>query len=144
MKNLSEFKSRKEWEAAIWEKFLENVKMSKSKQELKKIFDGLLSASEKKTIVKRLIAISLIKQGKTYRQIREIVWVSHNTISALKKTLKKRSEYQNNPSSNKRNKMNKTGRTRGIPEKTIFDYWLNFPLPSYTGKGRWRFLNYQG
>jgi uncharacterized protein YerC len=144
MENLSEFKSRKEWEAAIWGKFLENIRQSKSKRELKEFFNGLLSAGEKKAIIKRLIAISLIKQGKTYRDIREIVWISHNTISALKKMLKKRSEYQNNPSLNKKNKMNKRGRTRGVPEKTIFDYWLNFPLPSYTGKGRWKFLNYQG
>ncbi len=144
MGNLSKFKSRKEWEAAIWKSFLENIKKSKSSQKLKEIFNNLLSAREKKIIINRLITISLIKQGKTYREIREIVWVSHNTISALKKMLKKHSEYQNNPFLNKGNKMNKTGRTRGISANTIFDYWLNFPWPTYRGKGRWRFLNYQG
>lgn len=142
MENLSKFKSRKEWETAIWEKFLENIRRSKSEQKFKEFFNSLLSASEKKIIINRLIAISLIAQGKTYRQIREVVWVSPNTISALKKMLKKHSEYQNNPLLNRRNKTNKTERTRGISPNTIFDYWLNFPWPAYTGKGRWRFLNY--
>lgn len=80
MKELSKFKSRKEWEKFIWGKFLKSIKDIDSNKGLGKLLDSVLSENEKRLIIKRMVAISLIRQGKTYKEIGEILWISPETI----------------------------------------------------------------
>ncbi|PIY58867.1 hypothetical protein COY97_01955, partial [Candidatus Wolfebacteria bacterium CG_4_10_14_0_8_um_filter_39_64] len=87
MKNINEFKSRKEWENYLWRVFLKNVEKSKLEKRLANFLNNLLSETEKKNIVRRLTVIFLLKQGKTYKEIGEILWISPGTISAIKKSL---------------------------------------------------------
>ncbi|MDP3052826.1 MAG: Trp family transcriptional regulator [bacterium] len=145
MKKISEFKSRKEWEDFLWSKFLENAERARSEKQLKNFLDNLLSANEKKLIIKRLTALAMIKAGKSYKEIEEILWISPSTISALKKSIEKQSGYQSNRYYAKKSKSEKIEKhKKGLPpQKTILDYWLNFPFPTKGGK-RWKFLNYQG
>ena len=93
MKNLSEFKSRKEWEEFAWSSFLKKLLIINQEKQLKELLESVLSAKEKKLIINRLIAAALINKGKTYREIGEILWLSPNTISAIKKGLLKKSFY---------------------------------------------------
>lgn len=145
MREFSKFKSRKEWEKFIWGKFLESVKKTDSNKQLGKLLDSVLSENEKRLIIKRIAAISLIRQGKTYKEIGEILWLSPSTISSIKKSLKSGLFYQSRRDIDRKKKNQKRdSKEKAIPPLTIFDYWLNFPLPPMTGRGRWKFLNYQG
>ena len=144
MEEIFKFKSRKEWEDFVWSKFLENAERAKIDQQLKSFLDKLLSANEKKLITKRLTTLAMIKAGKTYKEIEEVLGISPSTISALKKSVKKGSGYQSNRYYAKESRNEKRKHIKGLPAQTILDYWLNFPFPTKTGKGRWKFLNYQG
>jgi len=61
MKNINEFKSRKEWENYLWRVFLKNVEKSKLEKRLANFLNNLLSETEKKNIVRRLTVIFLLK-----------------------------------------------------------------------------------
>ena len=93
MESFSNFKSRKEWEEFIWQKFTERLKNTKTSEQLKEILESVLGSREKNFMIKRLIAIALISQNKTYREIGEIIWLSPNTISSVKKNLFRKSIY---------------------------------------------------
>lgn len=94
MKNLSEFKSRKEWKEFAWLSFLKEFQKVNSKKQFKELLESVLSAKEKDLIINRLIAAALISKNKTYREIGEILWLSPNTISAIKQGLLKKSLYR--------------------------------------------------
>jgi len=144
MEEISKFKSRKKWEEGIWQKFLENIEKADSKRQITKLLDNLLSINEKKLVSKRLAALALIRAGKTYKEIGEILWISPSTVSALKKSVHKATNYQSNRYYAGKSRNEKRKNMKGLPPQTILDYWLNFPLPKKTGRGRWKFLNYQG
>lgn len=101
IKNLSEFSSRKEWENYLWKEFLKRVNDKK----LELFLNNLLTNQEKRNIIKRLAIISLFKKGMNYRQIGEILWLSHNTISSIKKSIGS-GEYKSYFEISKRNKNN--------------------------------------
>lgn len=84
--------SRKEKAELVWEKLLESIK----NPELKILLNTLLSRYEKDIITNRLIAVSLIKQGKTYKEIGKELWLSPSTIRSLKRITENNStkEYQ--------------------------------------------------
>ncbi len=144
MKKISQFKSRKEWENCLWAKFLENTKKLKSEKKLNVFLDNLFTASEKKLIVKRLAALALVKAGKSYKEIEQILWISPSPISALKKCVYQNDGYFSNRYYAAKSSSEKRKKIKGLPPRTIFDYWLNMPMPTKTGRGRWKFLYYQG
>ena len=73
------------WSEELWENLLETISKTKSKKEIKQLFEKLISKDEKNMILKRLAVIALIKSGNSYQKISEILWLSPNTISAIKK-----------------------------------------------------------
>lgn len=75
------------WTKELWEKFLEKISKMKSKTEIKKFLEKLISKNEKEMILKRLGVIALVAAGKSYQKISEILWLSPNTISTIKKNL---------------------------------------------------------
>ncbi len=93
IKQLPEFKSRKEWQEYIWQEFIKKLYKAKSAKQTQEYLESFLSARERDLIIKRIIATALISQGKKYREIGEILWLSHNTISAIKKGLLKKTIY---------------------------------------------------
>ena len=101
MKNISEFSSRKEWEDYLWKEFLKIA----SNKKLELFLNSLLTNQEKRNIIRRLAVISLFKKGMNYRQIGEILWLSHNTISSIKKSIKS-GEYKSYFEISKKNKNN--------------------------------------
>ncbi len=90
---IQKFKSRKEWEIYVWKKIVEGFAKADSSQELGQSLNMLLTAHEKKQMIKRAVVISLLKQKKSYREIGKILWLSPNTISATRKGLRSPKEY---------------------------------------------------
>lgn len=135
---LDKFKSRKEWAAAVWQTFLKDVKNS----DLGIVLDSLLSPYEKSIIVNRLAATSLIKKGKTYRQIGEQLWLSSTTIRSLKRGLENKHEREYQSYRLLKNKRpSKIMKTREeVPEMPEFFRRLDYLLENFPKKGRpnWR------
>ncbi|MEK7192226.1 MAG: Trp family transcriptional regulator, partial [Patescibacteria group bacterium] len=63
----------------------EKVAKTKSKNEVKRILENLISEDEKKMMLRRLAILALVQAGKSYQEIGEILWVSPQTISTVKK-----------------------------------------------------------
>jgi len=80
----NKYVSKKEQLKLIWLGLLKEINNPK----LEKFLNTLLSQYEKDIISNRLAALSLIKQGKTYREIGKELWLSSTTISSLKSIVK--------------------------------------------------------
>ncbi len=148
MKKLEQFKSRREWEDFIWDKVVDGLVEAGSKSKVNETLNKLIGEYEKKLILRRLTAILLIKDGLSYSQIGEILWVSPSTISAIKKSLSGKSgyvarkkmppaKYSQMPSVEKEttageNFLNKLA-------ETVIDLQMGYTNPKY----RWRFLERQ-
>jgi len=78
-------KHRTEWKEFLWDALAEKIASAKSKRQARQILDRLFSDYEKDLAAKRIAALSLIHQGLGYKEISEILWLSHPTISAIKK-----------------------------------------------------------
>ena len=115
---ISEYSSRKEWEAACWRKISES----------KELLHLLLTSHEKHDLVMRAAALEYLASGKSYKKIGEELWLSPQTISGIKKAIneksyrsylerskkeRKRKQYSPGPPSSK-------PRHRGIPHKTKY------------------------
>jgi len=134
MKSIDKFKSRKDWEGYLWETVLENIARLNTERELKSFLNSLLSEAEKKNISRRLIVFSLLKQGKTYREIGEILWISPGTISAIKKSLINKENYRSKRGIYKEGviKAENLKKMKEIPPETIFDYLARIKWPKIT------------
>lgn len=144
MNKISNFSSRKALEKYLWLRFLASAEKSKSPKSFRSILEILLTSAEKKDVAKRLAALTLLKEGKSYKEISRILWISPATISALKKSLMEQSGYRSGRYYSEKSNKGKRKKMKGLPPLTILDYWLNLPWPKKTGRGRWKFLNYQG
>lgn len=69
----------------VWDELLDKLSNTKSKKELKRALESLVSEYEKRTILRRLAVNALVQRGKSYKKIGEILWISPQTISAIKK-----------------------------------------------------------
>jgi len=76
-------KHRTEWQDFLWGRFLDQFSGVKSKGAVNAIFTNY----EKRLIARRLAALALIKKGVGAREIGRQLWLSRNTISALRKNL---------------------------------------------------------
>ena len=73
------------WQEQLWKKLLYRIAQVHSKEVVEYILKKLLSDHEKRILLKRLAVIALIKSGRSYREISEILWLSPNTVSMIKK-----------------------------------------------------------
>ncbi|MEK7192074.1 MAG: Trp family transcriptional regulator [Patescibacteria group bacterium] len=78
-------KDAEQWMEVLWDELLTKVSNMKSKKELKRTLESLMSEHEKRTILRRLAVNALVRLGKSYKKIGEIIWVSPQTISAIRK-----------------------------------------------------------
>ena len=116
-----------------------SIEKANSKKEIAELLDNLLSYNEKILISKRLAAVALIKDGKSYREIGKILWISPGTVSAIKKSIYLPVSYKSSRYYYGRNKSEKIKRMKGIPPETIFDYWARLPIPKKSYIVRRRF-----
>jgi uncharacterized protein YerC len=142
MRNLKEFNSRKAWVDSIWSKILADIKNPQSAQML----NALISAHEKERIVNRLVALTLIKQGKSYKKIGEELWLSPTTIRSLKRLVENNfnKEYK---SYNKLKKDNvdsgkKEMKSRNLIETSPFIDWIDYYVSVFPKKNgpRWKWV----
>ncbi len=80
-------KSAEEWQEALWDKLIDELSKLKTKQELKNVIEKLISDYERKFILRRLATATLVRQGISYKEIGETLWISPSTISAIKKNI---------------------------------------------------------
>lgn len=108
----------------IWQGLMKEISRAKSEKELIKALSKALTPAELNLLEKRLAVIYLLKQKLSYRKISEIADVHYNTISFIKKGLKKPMRVKKAYSSFLKK------------EKPKFS-----KIPAYRGSGRWPFLN---
>ncbi len=65
----------------------------KSTKTLEKALGKLLSVDEKQAIINRVAVLALVKSGKNYSEIGELLWVSPVTISIIKKNFWDKSSH---------------------------------------------------
>ncbi|HDH31220.1 MAG TPA: hypothetical protein ENH26_00370 [Candidatus Wolfebacteria bacterium] len=83
-------KINKNIEEGTWRKFLSQFKKDLSSEKLDEILSNLLSQQEKIVLARRLAVIFLMKQGKSYSAISQILGIGPQTISAVKKSIPKK------------------------------------------------------
>jgi uncharacterized protein YerC len=114
----------------IWKEFLEKIKKAKSAQEIRGVINKFFTSNEIEILEKRLAIVYFLNKKLSYRKIGEIIWVSPRTISFVKNGLKR----------NKRTLKIKTSSATKISSRDIKP--SKYPrYPTFTGRGRWRFLN---
>ena len=84
---VTEFPSRKHWEAGVWEIIIIRLAEIKNVPELKKALELLLGQKERERLLYRALTISRLNKKLAYREIGRELWVSPQTISAVKKSL---------------------------------------------------------
>ena len=77
---IDNYHSRQEWEIACWRKILES----------KELLSLLVTSHERRNLVRRAAAIDRLISGKSYRKIGNELWLSPQTISAIKKAINER------------------------------------------------------
>src|SRR3989344_2674255 len=79
--------SAEKWTEELWDELLNEIAEKNSKKSIKEILEKVISKSEKKMILRRLGVLTLVRMGKSYSEISEILWTSHATISTIKKNI---------------------------------------------------------
>ncbi len=150
MKSLNQFSSRKEWENHLWEEFIKILSKISSENQTLKFLNILLTKREKENLIKKLVVIALIRKGKNYKEISELLWLSPNTVSAVKKGLKNSlyesyQEISKNRNSIRSKREQKSKKSERITMDDLFialeDFaeWFDKIMLSIDGKGRWKF-----
>src|SRR3990167_831430 len=128
---VNKFKSRKEWKVYVWKKITEGLAKTNSVPEIERSLDMLLTAHEKEQMIKRVAAISFIKQGKSYREIGRILWLSPTTINAIRKSIRMKKGYISDYMHNKKPEKKQKRLTKKELEQLLFTIWVDslFTLP---------------
>jgi uncharacterized protein YerC len=85
IKNPKQFKSRQEWEQFLWNETVGYLLRQNSHVDLKSKLEKLFSERERDFAIRRLTALLLLNEGKSYREIGNVLWISPATISQIKK-----------------------------------------------------------
>ena len=87
MVKISKDKLNEKGKEDAWNFLLEEAKKINSKLDLKEFFDKFLTPREGLVILRRLAIANLLDTGKTYREIKNTLEVSSNTIRDAKDIL---------------------------------------------------------
>ena len=136
---LDKFKSRKEWSNYAWHELLGDIK----NPALAVAMDSLLSSYEKNIIVNRFAAVSLIKEGASYKKIGEELWLSPNTIRSLKIIVEDNlaKEYRSyRTAKNRRKPKTVAVKETKIEESRSFVDWIEYCAAAFPSKHdrRWK------
>jgi uncharacterized protein YerC len=133
----------KDWEEKLWPRFIECVAKSKDDKESARFVRVLLGEIGRDHVVRRFTAVLMLRDGQTYREIRDALGLSYNTIRALLVATQK-GEYVVWEKTERVFKMKETAGISGaIPRRNdLFDSALmDFLLMEVNPKARWRFLH---
>ena len=122
---IGDYSSRKEWEDACWRKMAES----------EEILNLLTTSYERRDLVMRAAVLNGFISGKSYRQISKEIFISLQTISAIKKAIKenhyrsykerskterKKKKYSSNRIDKKKHKQWRVGRRVRTKYGTIY------------------------
>ena len=120
MPPINNFASRNEWEIACWEKILKS----------KNLLQLLIPVHARHALVIRAVTIDILNSVKSYKQIEEELWLSPQTISGIKKSLREKTykSYLERSKKERKKKIysssinTKSGFSRpiGIPRRTKY------------------------
>ena len=79
--------SHREWEDKLWNEMLSHISKINSDLVLNQFLSTIISKKERRIIMKRLAIVLMLKEGKTYNEIGQALWVSPSTIRAVRKSL---------------------------------------------------------
>ncbi|MBI4085962.1 MAG: hypothetical protein HY433_01815 [Candidatus Liptonbacteria bacterium] len=94
---LASFSSRSAWEENVWRTLIAKFTILREPKKLSTALELLITAKERSLLLRRAAAIDRILAGTSYRKIGEELWLTHQTISGIKKALnekKYRSYYE--------------------------------------------------
>lgn len=75
--------ARDEWRQKEIEKLLEAVAKTRTEAEVEELFDCILTTREINDMAKRLEIRTMLKEGKSYLEIRDVMRVSPNIVSRV-------------------------------------------------------------
>jgi|GEM_PF-2508344 len=137
-------KISKEWSASVWGKFKARLQAA-SDQDADRLLALLFTNEEKGLIIRRLTAMTMLRDNQTYREIRDVLGLSYNTIRALQSGLHN-GKYVGWVKAERLYKKKKTISIRELhhkPEKgAIEKFLIDLALLKVDPKARWRFLNH--
>ncbi len=88
---LTDFPSREQWEAAVWEILTNRLAQVSTGEEIRQILAFLASPTHRRGMLYRALAASRIGSGIGTREISRELWITRQTIGAVKKSLTERS-----------------------------------------------------
>ncbi len=156
IKPLDNFSSRQKWRDYLWKELVRKFSELNSASQSEIFLNKLLTKKEKDVLIKRLMIMVLIQKGKSYSEISEMLWLSPNTISAIKKGLKN-SEYKsyfeilknkkinNKTPDKKQEKLLSAFSTESFWEflEAIGKFTDDSGIIPPIGKHRWKYLNHK-
>lgn len=89
MKNYESLRGKdaEKWMDELWAEITNELAKKSNAKEINNILENLISQYEKRMILKRLGVAALSRLGMSYKKIGEVLWISPNTISTIKKNL---------------------------------------------------------
>lgn len=119
----------------IFEVFIKCFIKIRNTEDANKLADDLFSPTEKVMLGKRLAIAFLLMKGYEYREIRDLIKVSTNTIAAISLSL-------NHGSGGYQNILNRISKEEGLENffLNISEKLLSVPASSTKGSGLWRSL----
>ncbi len=133
-------KEAEKWMGVLWDELLTKLTDLKSKKEFQRALESLISDHEKKIILRRLAVNALVRSGKSYRKIGEILWIAPQTISVIKKnSFNMTASYKSYRSSPRQSKFSGSVKIEKSFSESLFeniDLWdllTNPPRPSGSG-----------
>ena len=114
---VSDFSSRKEWEAVCWKEVVES----------EELLQLLITVHERHDIVMRAAAIDRLASGESYKKIGEELWLSPQTISGIRKAANEKT-YRSYLERSKKERKKKTysiigsrkQKPKGTPRRTKY------------------------
>jgi Trp operon repressor len=81
------FSSRKAWEEAAWNALVIHIAGRKRSTVAKRLLHIILTPAERNHLLRRAAALTRMEAGISYRDIGKELWLTNQTISAVKKAL---------------------------------------------------------
>lgn len=90
---LTDFPTRQQWEAAVWEILTNRLAQVSTGEDVRQILGFLISPTHRRSILYRALTASRLASGIGTREISRELWITRQTIGAIKHSLAERS-YQ--------------------------------------------------
>lgn len=83
----SDFPPRSQWEIVTWDIVIAHLTALQKPKDMKLLFELFMTPHERSLFLRRIAAANRILEGQHYRAIGEELWLTPQTISAIKKAL---------------------------------------------------------